>query len=629
MLKHLLGGAAAIAFLAACGEPATDRTAAPAPQTQAETPAPVPAAPPQSADVTETQRLYSWLDEVFQAELQHAPEAKTSLGIIDEDYDDWSLPTDAEAAAAHAREQAYLAYLTETFDYGALDDAGRLSYDFAQFQWEMNDRLYQVRESGYVFSPMGDAVSDLTTFMINAHQVREPAHAEAYVARLNGMGAVIDAMVAEAEERAANGVRLPLFAYPRLVASANSQLTGAPFDETGVDSALFADFKTKVAELALPEAESAALIEAAETALLEVYRPALERYIASLEAMERDADDRHGVWKLPNGEEYYATQVHFFTTRDDLTADEVHEIGLSEVERIQNEMREIMEQVEFEGDLQAFFEFLRTDPQFYLPNDEAGRAAYLARSTEYIDQVMQIAPQYFDTLPEAALEVRAVEAWREETATGAFYNQPALDGSRPGYYYVNLSNMADNPTYLMESLAYHEGAPGHHFQIALAMELEDVPMLQKLAWYSAYGEGWALYAERLGKDMGFFEDPYNDFGRLSYELFRAVRLVVDTGIHSKRWTREDAIEYMMENTPMTEGDITPEVERYIVWPGQALSYKIGMMTIMDLRRQAMDRLGEDFDYGGFHDAVLTAGTIPLPLLQARVEDWIAEVEAAE
>ncbi|WP_375283775.1 DUF885 domain-containing protein, partial [Marinicauda pacifica] len=238
-------------------------------------------------------------------------------------------------------------------------------------------------------------------------------------------------------------------------------------------------------------------------------------------------------------------------------------------------------------------------------------------------------PEYFDTLPEADLEVRAVEEWREATATGAFYNQPALDGSRPGYYYVNLSNMADNPNYLMESLAYHEGAPGHHFQIALAMELEDVPMLQKLAWYSAYGEGWALYAEHLGKDMGFFEDPYMDFGRLSYELFRAVRLVVDTGLHDQRWTREEAIDYMMENTPMTEGDITPEVERYIVWPGQALSYKIGMMTILDLREQAMERLGDDFDYGGFHDAVLTAGTIPLPLLRTRVESWIASVEAGE
>lgn len=619
MLKKLLGGAAVIALLTACGQ-----AQAPQDTTAAATEAQQIASPAE-----ETERLYAWMGEVFQTELNRSPEFKTQLGIIDEDYDDWGPRGDEAAAEDHAREQGYLAHLRGNFDPEALDEAGRLSYDFLVYQWEMNDRLYQVRESGYVFSPMGDAVSGLTTFMINAHQVREAAHAEAYIARLNGLGPIMDDMIAEAEERAANGVRLPLFAYPRLVASANSQLTGAPFDDSGVDSALMADFRGKVEGLDLSDEDAAALIGDAESALLDVYRPAIERYIASLETMETEADDQHGIWKVPGGDAYYATQVNFFTTREDLSPQDVHEIGLSEVARIQDEMRAIMDEVGFEGDLQAFFEYLRTDPQFYLPNTEEGRAAYLAESTELIDQVMQVAPQYFDTLPDAGLEVRAVEAWREETATGAFYNQPALDGSRPGYYYVNLSNMADNPTYLMESLAFHEGAPGHHFQIALAMELDDVPMLQKLAWYSAYGEGWALYAEGLGKDMGFFTDPYRDFGRLSYELFRAVRLVVDTGIHDQRWTREEAIAYMMENTPMTEGDITPEVERYIVWPAQAVSYKIGMMTIMELRAEAMERLGDRFDYGGFHDAVLTAGTIPLPLLQQRVRNWIVEVEAGE
>jgi uncharacterized protein (DUF885 family) len=285
-------------------------------------------------------------------------------------------------------------------------------------------------------------------------------------------------------------------------------------------------------------------------------------------------------------------------------------------------MRQIMVQVGFDGNLQEFFEYLRTEPRFYLPNTPEGRQQYLDESTRMIDQVMQLAPQYFNQLPQAALEVRAVEAFREATATGAFYNQPSLDGSRPGYYYVNLSNMADNPTYLMESLAYHEGAPGHHFQIALAQELEELPMLQRLTWYSAYVEGWALYAEQLGKDMGLFTDPYMDFGRLSYEIFRAVRLVVDTGLHHHRWTRQQAIDYMLANTPMTEGDITPEVERYIVWPGQALSYKIGMMTILELRELAQAELGDSFSYGGFHDAVLTAGSLPLPLMTERVLAWI-------
>ena len=621
MLKYLMGGVASVALLAAAPHAAMALTTTALQATEAETPA--------AGEQTETERLYAWMDEVFQTELQYSPESKTQLGIIDEDYDDWGPRGDEAAAAEHARRQEYRAELIENFDREALDEAGKLSYDFLIYQGTMSDRLYQVRESGYVFSPMGDAVSGLTTFMINAHQVRNEEHAEAYLSRLAGLGEIVDDLVEEAEERAENGVRLPLFAYPRLTASAERQMSGAPFDDTDTDSAILADFRGKVEALDLSEEDSAAMIARAEEILLDSYQPALQRYVASLEEMETHADERAGIWKNPNGAEYYEAQVAFFTTRDDLTAQDVHEIGLSEVERIQNEMRGIMEQVGFEGDLQEFFEFLRTDEQFYYPDTDEGQQAYLERSTEIIDQVMEVAPEYFDTLPEADLEVRAVEEWREATATGAFYNQPALDGSRPGYYYVNLSNMADNPNYLMESLAYHEGAPGHHFQIALAMELEDVPMLQKLAWYSAYGEGWALYAEHLGKDMGFFEDPYMDFGRLSYELFRAVRLVVDTGLHDQRWTREEAIDYMMENTPMTEGDITPEVERYIVWPGQALSYKIGMMTILDLREQAMERLGDDFDYGGFHDAVLTAGTIPLPLLRTRVESWIASVEAGE
>jgi uncharacterized protein (DUF885 family) len=341
-----------------------------------------------------------------------------------------------------------------------------------------------------------------------------------------------------------------------------------------------------------------------------------------LEDMSLHANDDDGVWKLPDGGAFYASQLALYTTRDDLTAADIHRIGLEEVARIQDEMRAIMARVGFDGSLQAFFEHLRTDPAFYYPNTPEGRQQYLEESARLIDQVMAVAGDYFDTLPDAALEVRAVEPFREATATGAFYNPPALDGSRPGYYYVNLSDMANNLTYLMESLAYHEGAPGHHFQIALAQQLQDVSMMQRLSFSSAYGEGWGLYAEQLGKDMGFFTDPYMDFGRLSYEIFRVVRLVVDTGIHDLRWTRQQAIDYMLANTPMTEGDITPEVERYIVWPGQAVSYKIGMMTILELRTLAQNELGDQFRWGGFHDVILRSGALPLPVLTDKVLAWI-------
>ena len=348
-----------------------------------------------------------------------------------------------------------------------------------------------------------------------------------------------------------------------------------------------------------------------------------------MESHAEMADGRiEGVWSLPEGESFYQTQVNNYTTRYDMTADQIHQIGLDEVDRIHGEMREIMAEVNFEGSLQDFFAYLREDDQFYYPDTEEGRQRYLDEATAMVEHIMEIAPQYFDTLPRADLEVRAVEEYRIETATGAFYEQGALDGSRPGAYYVNLANMRDNPTYLMETLSYHEGAPGHHFQIALAQELTGVPMFQRLQGYSAFWEGWGLYAENLGKTMGGFTDPYQDFGRLSYEVFRAARLVVDTGVHSQQWTEEEAVQYMLANTPMPEGDIRNEVRRYMVWPGQALSYKIGMLTILDLRQRAMDALGDDFTYGAFHDVVLTNGSVPLTLLEQQVDGWIAETLAA-
>jgi uncharacterized protein (DUF885 family) len=589
--------------------------------------APMPEPPPTPAPAAEAARLTAWLDEVFRAELARSPQGQTQLGLIEDldAYGRWDDRSDAAAVARHARGQRYLAELRERFDPASLDEAGRTSYRFAEYQWELEDRLHGVRESAYVFSPMLDAVSGGTTFLINNHRVANRAHAEAYVSRLRGAAGVIDELVAIAERRAAAGVRLPLFAYPRLITAAHAQIQGAPFEPRAEDGPLLADFRAKVAALGLPAADERALVADAEAALRDGYQPAIDRYIASLRRMEAGADTRAGAWKLPRGDEFYAAQLELFTTRDDLSAADIHAIGLAEVDRIQGEMRQIMRDIGFTGTLQEFFAFLRTDPRFYYPDTPEGRQRYLDESARFIDQVMDVAPRYFNRLPRAGLEVRAVEPFREATATGAFYNRPSLDGSRPGYYYVNLADMRDNPTYLMESLAYHEGAPGHHFQLALAQELDGLPMLQRLAYFSAYGEGWALYAERLGKDMGFFTDPYNDFGRLAYEIFRAVRLVVDTGIHDQQWTRERAIDYMLANTPFTEGDITPEVERYIVWPAQAVSYKIGMITILDLRERARAQLGDRFSWGGFHDAVLTAGTLPLPILTERMEAWIEGV----
>jgi uncharacterized protein (DUF885 family) len=296
---------------------------------------------------------------------------------------------------------------------------------------------------------------------------------------------------------------------------------------------------------------------------------------------------------------------------------------LREVDRIHAEMRDIMTAVEFDGDLQEFFSFMRTDPQFYYPTTEAGKARYLSEATDLINVMKGRLDEVFLRQPQAELEVRAVEAFREQSAGKAFYSAPASDGSRPGYYYANLFDMNQMPIYQMEALAYHEGIPGHHMQIAIAQELEGVPQFRKYGRFTAYSEGWGLYSEFLPKEMGFYSDPYSDFGRLAMELWRAGRLVVDTGLHHKRWSREEAIDYLKDNTPNPEGDITKAIERYIVMPGQATAYMIGKIKIVELRERAKEELGDAFDIREFHDVIIASGPVPLNIMEERVDAYIA------
>jgi len=351
-------------------------------------------------------------------------------------------------------------------------------------------------------------------------------------------------------------------------------------------------------------------------------KPAYEKLIAYTTQLEKKATEDDGCWKFPDGDEFYNAALERTTTTN-LTADEIHEIGLKEVARIQGEMKEIMKKVHFKNDnLQDFFKFMREDKQFYFSNDSAGKKAYMAKAVEIINTMKAQLDKLFVTQPKAPIEVKAVEAFREKSATGAFYEEPALDGSRPGRYYINLYTMQDQPIYQMEALAYHEGIPGHHMQIAIAQELKNMPKFRKNGGNTAYQEGWALYSEQLGKEIGFYSDPYSDFGRLSMEIFRAARLVVDTGIHRKKWSRKKAIDYFLANIPNPEGDCIKEIERYIVWPSQATGYKIGMLKILELREKAKKELGDKFSLKEFHEVILTNGPLPLSLLEENVNNWI-------
>jgi uncharacterized protein (DUF885 family) len=342
--------------------------------------------------------------------------------------------------------------------------------------------------------------------------------------------------------------------------------------------------------------------------------------------LRKKADTRDGAWKFPDGEAFFNNALARTTTTE-LTAKEIHEIGLAEVARIHDEMRAIKEKVGFKGDLKAFMEFMKTDKQFYLPNTEEGKEKYLKDATAMIDNLKSRLDELFIVKPKADMIVKRVEAFREKAAGKAFYQQPAPDGSRPGIYYANLYDMEAMPTYQMEALAYHEGIPGHHMQIAIAQELEGVPKFRKFGGYTAYIEGWGLYSELVPKEMGLYEDPYSDFGRLAMELWRACRLVVDTGIHAMKWTRQEGIDYYVNNTPNAKSDGVKMVERHIVMPSQATAYKVGMLKILELREDAKKELGDKFDIRQFHDVVLKNGPVPLNVLEKFVDEWVASKKA--
>jgi len=367
------------------------------------------------------------------------------------------------------------------------------------------------------------------------------------------------------------------------------------------------------------------MIADCEEAVNTFYKPAYLSLKEYLSELQDKATDQAGVWKFPDGLGFYKSRLEYYTTTD-MSADEIHRIGLEEVKRIHSEMEVIKAKVGFKGTLQEFFQFMRTDKQFFYPNTDQGRQEYLDKATAIIETMKGKLPQLFITMPQAQLVVKRVEPFREQSAGKAFYNEAALDGSRPAVYYANLYNMADMPTYQMEALAYHEGIPGHHMQIAIAQELKDIPKFRKFGRFTAYVEGWGLYSEYTPKEIGFYADPYSDFGRLAMELWRACRLVVDTGIHAKKWTREEGIEYYISNTPNPKGDAVKMVERHIVAAGQATAYKIGMLKILELREKARKELADGFDIRKFHEVILTNGPIPLSVLEKKIDKWIKETK---
>ncbi len=576
-----------------------------------------------AADADINDRLNAWFADYDDARMRRFPETMAARGIK-ERMDEWNdMSKSAYLEELDLRRQA-VEEMKANFNREDLNEQGKLSYDIFIDQAERSFEGQKWYDHQYPFNQMFGVHSGIPTFLLNNHRVDTVEDAEAYIARLQKVGEKLDPVVEMSANSFDKGIAPPKFVYPHLMRDIGNIMSGAPFEDTDTLNLMLNDFKEKTDKLNLSDNKREVLYTAAISALQDNVGPAYERLLAELKRQQAGATTEDGAWKLPDGDDFYAYSLRQMTTTD-MTPTEIHDLGLSEVARIHGEMRDIMEQVEFDGTLNEFFEFMRTDPQFYYL-DEGGRERYLKEATDYIDIMKTKVDDYFLTKPKADMEVRAVEAFREQSAGKAFYSRPAVDGSRPGYYYANLYRMEDMPTYQMEALAYHEGIPGHHFQIAISQELEGVPNFRKFGRYTANTEGWGLYTEYLPKEMGFYEDPYSDFGRLAMELWRAARLVVDTGIHNKKWSREKAIDYLVENTPNPEGDAIKAIERYIVMPGQATAYKIGMNKILELRAKAENELGDKYDIRKFHDIILANGPMPLDMLAEQVDAYIAEAK---
>jgi uncharacterized protein (DUF885 family) len=586
-------------------------------------PLPVGARVPAATPATEDERLAAFFEEVYQRELKHSPMTQAQLGIKGTDYGKWDDFSDAEAQRRDARVREDLLRLRAQFDPGRLSAASRLSYRIFEYEQEQALAAFPWRFHNYRFSTMGNAASGGATFLQNIHRIDEPGDAEAYIERIKGTERATAQIIEGIRTAAARGIVPTSFSFDPVLRDTRNLLVGEPFDASGRDSVLLADFRAKVEALKLDATAERRLLDEARTALSGSFRKAIGEYIATVESLRERSGGAGGVWQLPDGAAYYASRIEYYTTDRSLSADAIHALGLDEVRRIRAEMQAIVRELGFEGDLQAFFAHLQRDPANFFPDTEAGRQAYLEQSKACIEAIYADVGRYFNILPKAPLEVRRVEAWREATSPIAFYNSPSPDGSRPGYYYVNLRDMRNLPKHELETVAYHEGAPGHHFQQAIQQELQGVPSFQKFVFFGAYVEGWGLYAERLAKEQGRFTDPLQDFGRLQNEMWRAVRLVVDTGAHTRRWSREQMVDYMRANVSMSPETALKEAERYLDQPGQALSYKIGMERILALRAKARAALGARFDIRAFHDVVLRSGSLPLPILESQVEEWIA------
>lgn len=554
------------------------------------------------------------------------PEMLTQLGILEgtpfrghnSELTDVSLERQREQLEQAKEDMAML----RSYDKEDMTHQQRLSAEILEWFMETNLGAEEFMYHGFPVNQMFGVQNNLPEFMIETHRIEDVRGAEDYVARLNQFPVKFNQVIEGLDYRYERGIVPPRFVVDRVLTEMRNFI-----DDPVEEQKLYTHLEEKLNELEeiTPEEKESILADGREAIRDAVY-PAYGDMIAWFEELRPETTTDAGAWTLPNGDEYYRHQLLSNTTTD-MDPEEIHQLGLEQVDSIVSEMDEILRREGYtEGTVGERMDQLAQEDRFLYPDSDEGRQMILDDYQAMVDELETEMDPYFGRLPEASVEVRRVPEFREETAAGAYYRQPSMNGDRPGVFYANLRDVKEVPSFGMRTLAAHEAIPGHHFQIALQMEMEGLPTFRSFPLFSAFSEGWALYAERLTDEMGLFQSPYERLGMLQAQLFRAVRLVVDTGIHHERWTREEAIEYMFETTGMPRGDVVAEIERYIVMPGQACSYMVGMLHIQSLRDRAEEELGDAFNLSDFHDAVLGNGALPLFLLTEEIDRWIESVK---
>ena len=552
------------------------------------------------------------------------PMMMSGLGLLDgTPLDYYSAKLDDFSREAEDADMRFLERqidILHSYDRTRLAPRQRLSYDV--LDWFLTDQAQDARfrDHDYPVNQLFGFQSSMPNFMISTHPLRRPKDADNFIRRVAAFGTAFDQTIVGLRHREAAGVVPPRFVIRKVLDEMNGFIA-----KPARENPMFVHFAAKLDSMPKLEAAERQRLEVRlEHEIQQTVVPAYRRLIAYQDSLLARASDDDGVWKLPGGDAYYDRRLQAQTTTT-LSADSIHSLGEREVARIHGEMRTILESKGYRvGDLAETVRQVFAEPRFQFAQNDSGRTAILAGYREILAEAETRMEGLFSVRPQAKLEVQRVPPFREATSPGAYYQRPDMSGRRPGVFYANLRDPRETRRPEMRTLAYHEGIPGHHFQLAIQNELTGVPFFRKLLPFTAYAEGWGLYAERLAYENGFHHDAYDSLGALQAELFRAVRLVVDTGIHRKRWTRQQAIDYMVHNTGMTQTEVVTEIERYIVNPGQACAYKVGQLKLLELREQARRRLGARFDLGRFHDLILSNGALPLSLVERVVNEWVED-----